>query len=117
MDTDSLPVGGPLSLELLDIFAILGAILVMVLIVFFWALMVRKRKGRIRKSRHHQNRKVTREQFQKSAGEIKELIRQRRRGRHRERRSLNPTLAQTGGLPPRREAEKPPPLPPPSPSP
>jgi type VI protein secretion system component VasK len=116
MDTDSLPVSGPLSLELLDIFAILGAILLVVLIVFFWALMVRKRKNRIRKSRRH-HRKGIREQFQKSAGEIKELVRQHQRGRHREHRALNPTLAQTGGLPPLREAEKPPPLPPPSPSP
>jgi len=100
-----------------DFLIVIGVILLVVLIVFFWAYAVRKRKNRIRKYHHHYHRKGIREQLQKNAGEIKELIRQRRHGRHREHRSLNPTLDQTGGLPPLREAEKPPPLPPPSPSP
>ena len=97
---------------LLDFLIVLGVILLVVLIVFFWALAIRKRKNRIRKHHHH-HRKGIREQIQKNAGEIKELIRQRRHGQHHEHRPLNPTLAQTGGLPPRREPEKPSPPPPP----
>jgi len=102
---------------LVDFLIVIGVILLVVLVVFYWAYAVRKRKNRIRKYRHHHHRKGIREQLQKNAGEIKELIRQRRHGRHREHRSLNPTLAQTGGLPPLREADEPPPPPPPSPSP
>jgi FtsZ-interacting cell division protein ZipA len=102
---------------LLDFLIVIGVILLVVLIVFYWAYAVRKRKNRNRKYRQHHHQKGIREQFQKNAGDIKELIRQRRHGRHREHRSLNPTLAQTGGLPPLREAEKPSPPPPPSPSP
>jgi len=35
----------------------------------------------------------------------------KRKRRHKHRRSLNPTLAQTGGLPPRRDPNQPPPRP------
>jgi hypothetical protein len=108
MDTESLPLGGPLSSELLDFFVVFGAILLVVLIAFFWALMVRK-GGKSR--RKHRSRQSYREQLQKGASEIRQLIREHRSGRRREHRPINPTLAQTGGLPPLREAEKPPPPP------
>ena len=97
---------------LLDFLIVFGVILLVVLIVLFWAFAIRKRKNPTRK-RHHHHRKGIREQVQQNAGEIKELIRQRQHGQRREHRPLNPTLAQTGGLPPRRETDKPSPPPPP----
>ena len=97
---------------LLDFFIVLGVILLVVLIVLIWAYAIRKRKNPMRKHHHH-HRKGFREQVQQNAGDIKELIRQRRHGHRHEHRPLNPTLAQTGGLPPLREAEKPSPPPPP----
>jgi hypothetical protein len=114
MDIDTLPVSSPFSSGLIDLFVVLGAILLVVLIAFFWALLIRKSGKRRRKYHHGHHPESYREQIQKGAGEIKELIRQHRRGRHREHRPLNPTLAQTGGLPPLRKSEKPP-LPPPPP--
>jgi FtsZ-interacting cell division protein ZipA len=112
MDTDILPPSTPFSPELRDILIVLGVILAVALIAFFWVVLFHKDGKRRRKHHHHHHhREDYSEQFRKSAGEIKELIRQRRRGRHREHRPINPTLAQTGGLPPRREADEPPPPP------
>jgi hypothetical protein len=95
-----------------DVFIVLGAILLVALIVFFCVLSFRKGEKPRHKHRHRHHRKSYREQFKNTASGIKELIRQRRRHRRREHRSINPTLAQTGGLPPIRTADKPPPPPP-----
>ena len=99
--------------ESVDVLIVLGAIVAMALIVFFCVLSFRK-DGKRGHKHHHHHRKSYREQFQTTTGGIKELIRQHRRRSHREHRPLNPTLAQTGGLPPLRE-EKEPPSPPPQP--
>jgi hypothetical protein len=49
---------------------------------------------------------------------LRKPVRRRRKHRHRhERRSVNPTLAESGGLPPVHKEEKPPPRPPPTPQP
>ncbi|HTA95667.1 MAG TPA: hypothetical protein VK769_06045 [Verrucomicrobiae bacterium] len=65
--------------EWVDLFVVLAAIFLLVLGIFFWALLIRKRKGTRRRIR---------------------------RRHHRERHPANPTLAQTGGLPPIREEKK-----------
>jgi ABC-type transport system involved in cytochrome bd biosynthesis fused ATPase/permease subunit len=91
----------------LDVLIVLGAIALVALIVFFCVLLFRKDE-KLRRKHHHHHRKSYREQFQKTASGIKELIRQHRRRRRREHRHINPTLAQTGGLPPIRVEEKPP---------
>lgn len=65
---------GQFSPELLDLFIVFGAIGLVVLFAFFWALFIRNSK-------------------------------KRRVRRHKRRRSLNPTLAERGGLPPVREVE------------
>jgi len=93
--------------EWVDFLIMLGAIVLVTLAALLWALSLHKSGKRQRK--HHHHRKSHREQFQKGAGDIKELVRQRRGGRHRGHRHTNPTLAETGGLPPLREAEQPPP--------
>jgi FtsZ-interacting cell division protein ZipA len=95
--------------ESMDVLIVLGVIVLVALIVFFWAFSFRKAGKRPRKHHHHHHRKSYREQFKKNAAGIGELIRQHRRQHHREHHPINPTLAQTGGLPPLREPGKPPP--------
>jgi hypothetical protein len=65
-----------MSAQLFDFFIVAGSIGLVVLLTFIWALFIRKSGKRQRKYRH----------------------------RHRSR--LNPTLAETTGLPPVREEEK-----------
>jgi heme/copper-type cytochrome/quinol oxidase subunit 2 len=80
---DGLPATtSSLSPGWLDIFVVLGAILLVVIGTFIWAVFFRK-KTRSR-SRHR-----------------------RQRADHHGRRPVNPTLAQIGGLPPVRQEEKP----------
>ncbi len=81
---DGLPAVGPLSAQLMDFFIIAGAIGLVVLVAFIWAIFFRKNSKR------------------------------RRKRRHRHHRSHNPTLAEIGGLPPVRgennpDAQTPPP--------
>jgi FtsZ-interacting cell division protein ZipA len=109
MDNDTISLTKRVLPEWVDFLIVLGAILLVAMIVFFWAHSIRKRKNRIRKYRHHHHRKGIRERFQRSTGDIKELVQQNRSGRRREHRPINPTLAQTGGLPPLREADEQPP--------
>jgi hypothetical protein len=110
-NSDTISIANKMPPESVDVLIVLGAIVAVALIVFFCVLVLRKDEKHRHKHRHRRHRKSYREQIQKTAGGIKELIRQRRRRRHRGHRSLNPTLAQTGGLPPIRGEEKPPPPP------
>jgi hypothetical protein len=80
IDTNTmLALSEPLP-QWLNFLAMAGAILLVAAGTLVWFLFYRKgRKPRKRKRRHHH---------------------------HREPRALNPTLAQTGGLPPARKDEK-----------
>ena len=100
-----MPLASRLISGWMDLFILLGAIALVVLIVFFWTLSRHKNGGRQRK--HRRYRKGDREQSPKSVGDIKEIVRQHRSGRRRKSRTINPTLAETGGLPPLRKAGKP----------
>jgi hypothetical protein len=73
---NGLPAIGSLSEQWLDFFIVAAAIGLVTLLTFIWALFIRKNGKRKRKSH---------------------------RRRHR---SLNPTLAESGGLPPVREEDK-----------
>jgi len=105
MDNDIIPVAGPLISGWMDILTVLGAIALVTLIVFFWVFS-RHKNGECQR-KHHHHRNGNREQFQKGAGGIKELVGQHRSGRRRKHRTTNPTLAETGGLPPLHDAGKP----------
>jgi FtsZ-interacting cell division protein ZipA len=112
-NSDTISVTNKMPPESVDVLIVLGAILLVALIIVFCLLSFRKDGAKVQHKHHHRHhRKSYREQFQKTTSGIKELIRQHRRRRRREHRPINPTLAQTGGLPPIREAEKPPPPPP-----
>jgi len=73
---NGLPAVGRFSTEWVELFILFGAIALVVLLAFFWAIFFRKSGKR------------------------------RRIHRHRRHCSLNPTLAESGGLPPVREEEK-----------
>lgn len=119
MNDNSLPTGLPFSPAWKHLFIVLGAILAVALAILFWAIAFHKGRNRdgIRHRRHHHRHRQSRSSgglrgdFQKTTAGIKEIIeaRQQRHHRRHEHRPMNPTLAQTGGLPPVREDVKPPP--------
>jgi len=86
-----------------DYLVVPGVVALAALAMLFWTLYARKKGTPRRRHRHHHS--SYREQFKKNANEIRQLVQPRRR-RHSEHRPLNPTLAQTGGLPPIRDEEK-----------
>jgi FtsZ-interacting cell division protein ZipA len=87
---------------------IFGAIGLVTLLVLGWAAFLRKRH-RHRHSHHHRHRHSS-EPTEADASVPPEKRRRRRRSHHRHR-PLNPTLAETGGLPPIRPEEPPEPEP------
>ena len=92
-------------------FAIFGALGLIILLVLYWAIAIRKPRRRHHRHHHrHHSRHwglnpdapvEEEDEAEEKGGE------QRHRRRRREHRPRNPTLAETGGLPPIR-AEKPP---------
>jgi len=112
MNEGTLPPAGQLSPAWVDFFIVLGVILLVTLGLMFWALVFStKARHRRHRHRHHHHRENYREKFRKNAADIKELIQPHRHHHRHKHRPTNPTLAETGGLPPIREQEKPP-LPP-----
>ena len=113
MNNNVLPTGSPLTGGWIDFFIVMGAILLVALAVLFWAIAFHKPGAKRKHHRKHRHRKHgnIRGDFQKTTAGIKEIIQQRQQShRHRhEHHPLNPTLAQTGGLPPIREEPKSPP--------
>lgn len=108
------PRGGP-RLDLTDTLLVLGAIVVIAALLFFWAFYIRKRpsdKNGIpglveRRSRSRRSEPPD----GSSADGHRVKVRRRRRRHHPENFPRNPTLGETGGLPPVRpdESAEPPP--------
>jgi|SRR4051812_29779026 hypothetical protein len=70
---------------------VFGALLLVVTVLFIWAVFIRKR-GERRKKYHYPS---------KTSGEgVIEVHRKKWRKRRKEHRPRNPTLSETGGLPP-----------------
>ncbi|MDB6108625.1 MAG: hypothetical protein JWR69_375 [Pedosphaera sp.] len=83
---------------------ILGALVAIVLVVFIWAACFRK-KPRQRKYRYqHSDKAAPVAATQNGNGDARKKWRRPRRAR----RQLNPTLAETRGLPPVRDRNTPP---------
>jgi len=77
---------------------IVGALLLVISLAFAWAAFVRKPRGT---SHNNRRSRPSKNEFQKDSVTPK---RKKWRRRRREHRPRNPTLAETGGLPPiRRE--------------
>jgi len=103
MNNNVMPIGNQMSAGWFDFFIVLGAIALVALITLLWAVFIRKAGKPRRKHRHHHA--TYRERFRKNAAEIRQLVQPQQRTRS-ERHPLNPTLAETGGLPPVRHEEK-----------
>ena len=91
---------------------ILGAVFLVVVLVVFWVVAFRK-QGR-RHSRRHSQTPVSLKRYRREQHEdegLLALVRPKHR-RHKHRyHHRNPTLAETGGLPPARAEDTPPPPP------
>jgi hypothetical protein len=92
---------------------ILGALALVSLLIVIWAVFFRPREGKS-KTRRHASRHARERAGAPSApvagedGESGSGKRRKWRRRRREHRPMNPTLAQTGGLPPIRSEDRPP---------
>jgi hypothetical protein len=103
--------GGGISKQLVtDILIILGAGLAILTVLIYWAKYIRK-KTRRRKGHHTERYKVFGQTQTKAAtpsdeeeeeGSNSERRRYKYRYRRRGHRTRNPTLSETGGLPPSR---------------
>jgi hypothetical protein len=93
--------------------ALLGALLIAILIGSVWAVIYsKKRKKRPHRQQHQEQPgyvSLNRGTVAETDEEVK--VRKKWRRQRRPHRPLNPTLAQTRGLPPVRDHNTPPPLP------
>jgi len=111
------PTAGQMSLtdpRLYPIYAMLGALAAAVVIASIWAVRYSKKKKRRKKRHHHhsQTRAGSAEPTARVESEAETKKRKKWRKPRRPHRPLNPTLAQTGGLPPLRDENTPlPPMP------
>ncbi len=86
-----------------DLLLLVGALVLVILVFLVWAVFLRKGKEadfsdwKVQQQHHHQHDHSD----SSSGGEGSHHYRRRRR-RRREHRPRNPTLAETGGLPPAR---------------
>jgi FtsZ-interacting cell division protein ZipA len=106
-----------MGLTIKELLILLGAVGAVTLVLVLWAAYWRKRpRSRRRHHHHHHHRSenqidspaVTEEMEPEDADEKRYRRKRRRRREHRPR---NPTLAETGGLPPLRTERPPDPLP------
>jgi hypothetical protein len=86
-----------------------GVLLALTVALFIWAYFLRRKRNRRRSKRKHSS-----SSSQNNAENVVTLLqggrrRRRRHRRRREHRPRNPTLAETGGLPPIRPEDQPPP--------
>jgi type VI protein secretion system component VasK len=97
----------------IDVFVVVGALALIVVLVLIWAVAIRKPRRRHHHHRHHHHHAPEQRGVNPDAdlteqdGQDEKSAETRRRRRRHEHRPRNPTLAETGGLPPIR-SEKPP---------
>ena len=87
-----------------------GALFLAVVIAAIWAIMYSRKKRRHKHHHHHKPAGVAVEPGTATAAAAERESRRRKKWRRprRPHRPLNPTLAQTGGLPPMRDENTPP---------
>jgi len=100
-----------------EVLLLLGAVAVVTLVLLLWAVYLRKRpRQHLHHHHHHQHRHHSEEESaglnstDSGSGNGEKRYRRKRR-RRLEHRPRNPTLAETGGLPPLRTEQPPDPLP------
>lgn len=100
-----------------EVLAIFGSLTALLLLIFIWVVFIRKPHRRHHRHHHHHSHRFGMNpdaEVDDDDGEEEEGQdhKHRHRRRRREHRTRNPTLAETGGLPPVRR-EGPPGAPPP----
>ncbi len=88
----------------LDALILIGAIVVVSFLAFIWITFFRK-GGRRRRHKRKDSKTYTK-QLQEQLGDTKSVVKKDRRRNIGNQFPQNPTLAQTGGLPPAREERK-----------
>lgn len=88
-----------------DMLVVLGVGILLLIVLLIWALFLRKRPHS--HSRHHRGTQIE-ESGESDSNRARHHRRHRRKRRRREHRMRNPTLAETGGLPPPRSTLQPP---------
>jgi hypothetical protein len=86
-----------------DAILVFGALVIVTLVVVLWAAFVRKKKRSREHYHHHRHRPLTETPVVAESQQTNENSgreRRRRKRRRRDHRPRNPTLAETGGLPP-----------------
>jgi hypothetical protein len=96
MTDDPLTLFAKLTPQAKERIMVFGAIGIVIVASLAWAFL--SRRARRRSSRHHRRAAVG--QTVKDLSDIKQTVPERRRRRRRNHRPRNPTLAETGGLPP-----------------
>lgn len=107
MDTNAITANTPApATSHLWLFVLLGTLVFALVIVFYWALTSGNRQSR-HSGRRHRHHESTTESLKHGLAGFKQLG-QEKKSRQRHYRNMNPTRAQTGGLPPRRPEGQPP---------
>lgn len=112
--TDVLPGSGRwMGLTLKELTLVFGAVGLVTLLVFIWAVYFRKRPHSHSHQHHHSHSsdEASVSSVDTESETSGERRYRRKRRRRREHRPRNPTLAETGGLPPLRSEPPPDPLP------
>ncbi|HOB98468.1 MAG TPA: hypothetical protein PKM43_06925 [Verrucomicrobiota bacterium] len=94
-----------------DMLVVLGVGILLLVVLLVWALFLRKRphSHSHSHSRHHRGIQIE-ESGESDSDHARHHHRHRRKRRRRDHRMRNPTLAETGGLPPPRSEPHPPPV-------
>lgn len=107
-----------MGLTLKELLILLGAVGLVTLLLVLWAVYIRKAPRRHSHNHHHhrhhsedQDNTSNVTQDPETEGNSEPRYRRKRRRRRREHRPRNPTLAETGGLPPIRSERPPGPVP------
>jgi len=109
-----------MGLTLKELLTMLGAVALVTLLLILWAVYIRKAPRRhSHRHHHHHDEQHDSEDLNNSSSlpedpdseGLGEKRYRRKRRRRREHRARNPTLAETGGLPPLRSERPPDPLP------
>ena len=119
LPSDVMPSGRRVGLTFKELLMVLGAVAFVTLLVVIWAVYFRKRSNRHSHHHHHHHHDPEPEPSSEASvlstdasAESSDGRRYRRkRRRRRDHRPRNPTLAETGGLPPLRPEQPPDPLP------
>ena len=114
LDDDPIPGFSGMSSTMKERVIVLGAVLLVIAIALAWVYFSRrKRRHLARREERHRRRHSFAKNAGKSFTELKEYVQEHQRGRRRRHRPRNPTLAETGGLPPMRPDAPAPPTSPP----